>query len=150
MSASPPNDAPLTVPDARVSALQAQAGTDASVTRGRWIAAGIVFVGMVGAVGVSLRPIYSRAFAAAAAAKAAPPSRTALAARRAATASAGGLSAPDEGALAVKLARLEALVAEDRRRHPLRYGILPDSFAPPTPLSVEEIVKRAQAGRERA
>ena len=53
------------------------------MARGKWIGVGMVVIGMVGAVGVALRPLYTKAFAA----RAVRVQRSAAEARRAASSS---------------------------------------------------------------
>ena len=109
--------APL-LTDKRVSALQSAAGSTEAVSRGKWIGAAIVVVGMAGAIGVALRPIYTKSFAA----RAVKVQRTAAEAKRAIAREAGeGLSPTDQARLETIVARLHVLQAGMRERHPLWY-----------------------------
>ena len=113
--------------DARIAALSAAAGSAAAVSRGQWLAAGMVVVGMLGALGVALRPVYRHHFAARAAAAAAAGrpigSRSADAARRVIARDAGEALPPEEQArLQVALERLAELQVGHRKRHPTWYG----------------------------
>ena len=152
---SPPNTtagAPPTEPpsayglnDRRIAALAAASGSAESVSRGQWLAAGMVVVGMLGALGVALRPIYRHHFAsraAAAAAGAGTPSvqRSADAARRAIAREAGEVLPPEEQArLQAALERLAELQSAHRSRHPLWYGDVP-------PRDLEAAAVAAAAG----
>ncbi len=97
--------------DRGVAALVAAAGSDEAVSRGRWLAVATVAVGVLGALGVGLRPVYRQAFAARAAAEAAG--------RAAADAATRTANADRIQALS---ARLAVLQARHRARHPLWYG----------------------------
>lgn len=120
---------PINVSDKRISALAAAAGTDEAVSRGKWIAAGMVIVGMVGAIGVGLRPIYRQHFAT----RAAAVQRSADAAKRVMAREAGHELPPAEAVrLAELLERLDVLQSRHRARHPLWYGEpTPDMLVPP-------------------
>ena len=103
-------DATASLGDRRVEALQSAAGTTEAVNRGKLIGGAIVVVGMLGAVGVAFRPIYTKAFAARAVVQ-----RTAAEARRATQ----GLSPADEVRLEKLTVRLHELQTAQRERHPL-------------------------------
>lgn len=50
------------MPSAGVERLAAAAGSPSSIERGKWLAVGMVAVGVVGALGVAARPILRHAF----------------------------------------------------------------------------------------
>lgn len=102
--------------DKGIDALTKAAGSEGSIASGRLIAGVIVAVGMFGAVGVAMRPIYRRAFAANAAAELATKG-----------ARAGGKMSETE--LRAALERLDTLQAWHRERHPMWYGDLPPAQA---------------------
>ena len=116
-----PSDIAAALSDPRVTQLKSQAGTEGALTRSKWLAAGIVLVGMLGAMGVALRPIYVAEFARRAQARG--PQRSADKARRALAHSAGeALPAAEAEQLSMLLARLRDLQLAHRVRHPLWYG----------------------------
>jgi hypothetical protein len=115
-SSTPPSEDGSTdrgqlMPDRGVAYLRAAAGSDEAVSRGYYIAVGIVAVGVVGTLGVGLRPLYRKAFAARAAQEAAV--RAAAADER---------RAMNADQVAVLMARLNTLQARHRARHPMLYG----------------------------
>jgi len=109
-----PPPSSLTAPDAGVDALAAEAGSAGALSRSRAVAAGTLAVVMVGALGVAFRPLLRRALAPRAAAEAAAAGGVRAARSAAARAS---------PAVQAKLARLAALEAAHRERHPLLYAL---------------------------
>jgi hypothetical protein len=125
----------IRVEDKRVSQLTAQAGSEAAISRGKYLAAGIVVVGMLGAVGAALRPVWAARHAARMASvsgttgphTAVPATRSAEVARRTLAAARGeSLPQEEQARLDALLARLRELQQRHRDRHPLWY-MLPAS-----------------------
>jgi hypothetical protein len=137
--------------DRGIAALTAAAGSDESILRGKYMAVGLVVVGMIGALGVAFRPLYrpvllARAEAAARQARAAEASAlrggreevagaagssTSSASSASASASSSSSSSSDlrqdleEKAARIDelVARLNVLQARHRERHPMWYGV---------------------------
>jgi hypothetical protein len=162
-SPSPPSPQPTTsssssstptpsnlLADRGIAALTAAAGSDESILRGKYMAVGLVVVGMIGALGVAFRPLYrpvllARAEAAARQARAAEASAlrggreevagaagssTSSASSASASASSSSSSSDLRQDLEEKAARIDELVARlnvlqarHRERHPMWYGV---------------------------
>jgi len=102
--------------EANIARLMNEAGSEASIERGRYVALGIVVIGMLGAVGSAFRPLYLQHFRLAAN----NVSRSAAAAHRA---RAGGLSVEEVERLEAVRQRLAVLQANKRARHPMLHGV---------------------------
>ena len=102
--------------EANIARLMNEAGSEASIERGRYVALGIVVIGMLGAVGSAFRPLYRQHFRLAAN----NVSRSAAAAHRA---RAGGLSAEEVERLEAVRQRLAVLQANKRARNPMLHGV---------------------------
>lgn len=102
--------------EANIARLAEAAGSEESISRGRYIALAIVVVGMLGAVGSAIRPLYRQHFRLSAPAVVA---RSAASARRAQD---GKLSAADAERLEKVRHRLAELQASQRARHPALRG----------------------------
>lgn len=100
--------------DKGISSLAASAGSDEAVERGKYLALATVVIGVIGALGVGLRPVYRQAFASRAAAE--------VAAKKTAQAN---VTAANADKLQLLVDRLNVLQASHRSRHPMWYGEVP-------------------------
>jgi hypothetical protein len=114
-------DLPSALRDGGVDELSRASGSAGSISRGRWLAAATLGVGVLGALGVALRPVLRRAFAGNAAAQAARASDA-----RAERAHAGRA----DGSVQAKIARLAELQRAHRSRHPMLHGIVAAGVPP--------------------
>lgn len=108
--------------EATIALLTRSSGSDESISRGRYIALGIAVIGMVGAVGSALRPVYSSHFRRASNQVV----RSAAAAQREAQ---GSMSSADAERLEKARQRLAELQAKQQLRHPALRS-LDDSRSP--------------------
>jgi hypothetical protein len=104
-----------------LDSLSADAGSESAVSRGRWLAGVTVLVGMVGALGVAMRPVLARRFAPVAAQRDAV--SAAIEARRV---QAGHV----DPRVRVMMDRLAHLRRSQLERHPMWHGF---AVAPPPP-----------------
>ena len=113
-------------------ALSADSGSAAALSRGRWLAAATVAVGMLGALGVALRPVLARRFAPVAA------QRDAVSAAMEARRAQAGRVDPKVRAMADRLAQLRRSQLE---RHPMWHGFAeaPPPPPPPSPSSAQPL-----------
>jgi hypothetical protein len=100
--------------DSTIEKLSAASGSAESLSFGRNVAIAGLAVGMLGALGALMRPLYRKSFAANAARDAAVQSARAASSRRAGT---------SDAELAAAVERLDALQARHRERHPHWYGL---------------------------
>lgn len=107
--------------EVNIARLAEAAGSEESISRGRYIALGIVVVGMLGAVGSAFRPLYRQHFKLGASAVVA---RSAASARRARE---GSLTAAEAQRLELARQRLSELQASQRARHPALRGVNDDA-----------------------
>jgi hypothetical protein len=97
--------------DARVSKLTEEAGSEASISRGKHIAAAVIVIGFVGALGSAMRPILRQKYGASTARK---PLLT--------ISQRPQLTSQESARLQALLARMRELQYRHRARHPLWYG----------------------------
>ena len=97
----------------QIAQLTEAAGSEDSISRGRYIALGIVVVGLLGAVGSAMRPLYRHQFRHTGPAVV----RSAASARRA-----RDFSAEDQEKLNCARLRLAELQERQRLRHPALHG----------------------------
>lgn len=117
--ASMSNDStPKFLPDKNLDALAQAGGTDAAIKRGKWLAVGTILIGVIGAIGVGMRPVLRNSFAA----NAKKQAEITLAAKQAAL-----KSRHDDARVRALLERLECLEARHRERHPMWYGLAPNT-----------------------
>jgi hypothetical protein len=108
-----------------LDALTADAGSASAVSRGRYLAGMTLLVGMVGALGVAMRPVLARRFAPIAA------QRDAVSAAMEQRRVAAGRVDPRVRAMADRLAELRRAQLE---RHPMWHGYAQAPPPPPPPL----------------